>query len=317
MSNHQTFNIARQGDVQHRVNELKQRSEDIKSRIALTLKHLWNPERQLKVVRANTNFQVLREGFPQFSDVIDYLENVVIGMDRLGLPFEVPPILLMGDPGLGKTYFVSELARLFDLPFKELSMATASASFSLSGSSLQWGEGTVGDLAKFMAESTVANPILLLDEVDKVNTRGAYNPINVLYGWLEPHSARRFRDEALEIEIDVSRVIWIATGNYAESIPEPIKSRMRTFEIKQPTPRRMEQVVRNIYTSIRKSKAYGRLLNETLDEGVVAVLSHRSPRGIRIAIEEGVFKAIKEHREGLAVSDISKVKEEKRHVGFI
>lgn len=317
MSNHQTFNIARQGDVQHRVNELKQRSEDIKSRIALTLKHLWNPERQLKVVRANTDFKGLRESFPQFSEVIDYLENVVIGMGRLGLPFEVPPILLMGDPGLGKTYFASELASLFGLPFKDLSMAIASASFSLAGSSLQWGEGTVGDLAKFMAESTVANPIILLDEVDKVNTKGAYNPVNVLYGWLEPHSARRFRDEALEIEIDVSRVIWIATGNDAESIPEPIKSRLRTFVIKQPTPRRMEQVVRNIYTSIRKSKAYGKLLSENIDDDVVAVLSRRSPRGVRMAIEVGVFNAIKEYREGLTVSDISKVEKEKRHVGFI
>lgn len=317
MSNYQTFNIARQGDVQHRVNELKHRSEEIKSRIALTLKHLWNPERQLNVVHANTNFQELREGFPQFSEVIDYLENVVIGMDRLSLPFEVPPILLMGDPGLGKTYFVSELAKLFGLPFKELSMATASASFSLSGSSLQWGEGTVGDLAKFMAESKVANPIILLDEVDKVNTRGAYNPMNVLYGWLEPHSARRFRDEALDIELDVSRVIWIGTGNYADMIPEPIKSRMRTFEITQPTPSKMEQVVRNIYTSIRKSKVYGSLLNENLSEDVVAVLSHRSPRGIRIAIEEGVFKAIREHREELSVADLPSFKKEKQHVGFI
>lgn len=314
---HQTIQIVRPGDVQHRVNELRHRSDDVKSRVVLTLKHLWNPERQLLPVRSNCSFQNLREGFPQFSEVIDHLENITISMGRLGLPFEMPPILLMGEPGLGKTYFVSEVAKLFRLPFKDISMATRTSSFDLAGGSLQWGEGTVGDLAKFMAESTVANPIVLLDELDKVSSSARFNAINVLYGWLEPHSARRFRDEALEIDMDVSRVIWIGTGNYIHNIPEPILSRLRIFDISLPPPLMMRQVVKSIYESFRRAKSYGQLLNTVLKEEVIEVLSHHSPRSIRLLIEEGAFKVIRDHRDQLSLSDIPNRKKERRHVGFI
>lgn len=317
MSNHQNIFIARPEDVHKRVNELRHRSDDIKSRVALTLKQLWNPERQLRSVSTTCDFLGLRERFPQFSEVIDFVENVVISMGFMELPFEVPPILLLGDPGLGKTYFVSELAKLMDLPFREISMATASSSFALAGGNLQWSEGSPGSLASFIAESSAANPIVLLDELDKISSDSKYNAINVLYGWLEPHSAKRFRDEALDIDLDVSKVIWLGTGNYVNRIPEPIQSRMRVFEICQPVPAQMEKVARSIYVSIRSSKPYGQLMDETVGEEVVSVLSLLSPRSIRLSIEEGVFRVIRDHRSQLTVSDLPSIKKETRRVGFI
>jgi ATP-dependent Lon protease len=234
----------------------------------------------------------------------------------MGLPFEIPPILLQGDPGMGKTYFVSEFAKLVDLPFKELSMATMTASFVLSGGNLQWGEGSPGEIAKLMAQSPCANPIVLLDELDKISSDQKYNAVNALYGLLEPHSAKRFRDEALEIELDVSHVIWIGTGNYMRNIPEPIQSRMRIFVIQQPDPVDMQSVVRSIYLSIREAKGYGKFVDEHLDQEVVEALCHLSPRAVKLMFEESFFKVIREYRSELRIFDLGFKRKEAHRVGF-
>lgn len=126
MTNDPTYSIA---DFKH----IKNRVEELKYRLSIPLKRLWNLERTLRTVSPNIDFENLRQRFSQFEEVIDFYENSVITLARLNLPIEVAPVLLQGDPGLGKTYFTSELAKLLNLPFFEISLATRTASFSLSG----------------------------------------------------------------------------------------------------------------------------------------------------------------------------------------
>jgi ATP-dependent Lon protease len=232
--------------IKKRIDDLKYRSEDIKSRLAIPLKKLWNPERILRTVSSSVDFGELRNNFPQFEEVIDFYENTAITLARLNMPFEVPPVLLQGDPGFGKTFFASELAKLLNFPFFEISLATTTSTFALSGGSIQWAEGATGFICDTLAESEIANPIILIDEIDKSSSEGKYSPLNVFYGLLESHSAKRFRDEALDVELDASKIIWIATGNYIQNIPDPIMSRMRVFQIKQPCTSRMPCVVSSI-----------------------------------------------------------------------
>jgi len=312
-----TYPIANFNSVKKRVEELKHRSDDAKSRLAATLKKLWNCERTLLSVPIEIDFNSLRLGFPQFDEVTDFYENTIISLARLNLPFEIPPILLQGDPGLGKTFYASELAKLINLPFFEISLATTSSSFALSGGSLQWSEGSTGFISETLATSEVANPMILVDEVDKAPLSAAYNPLNVFYGLLEPHSAKRFRDEALEVELDASKVIWIATANYIDYIPAPIQSRMRIFNIKQPDPGTMLPVIESIYAHVINNKSYGRLLDSELDKDVIRQLVNQSPRAARLAIEEGAFKAIRHQRTTIIPSDLPMIKKEKNRVGFI
>lgn len=317
MSNDQIYRIADSNKIKDRVNDLKNRSDDVKSRLALTLKKLWNSERTLRSIPANIDFHGLRLSFPQFEEVIDFYENTVITFARLSLPFEIPPVLLQGDPGLGKTFFSSELAKLIDLPFYEISLATATSSFALTGGSVQWAEGTTGFISETLANSSVANPVILIDEVDKVASDARYNPLNSFYGLLEPHSAKRFRDEALEIELDASKIIWIATGNYIHNIPPPIQSRMRVFNIKQPNKLSMKTVVESIYHHFITNKAFGKLLDEKLDKSVIDNLITQSPRAIRLAIEESAFKAIRDERTAIILADLPVINKEKNRVGFL
>ena len=319
MFKEQSYTISNFTSIKKRVDDLSHRSEEVKSRLGLILKKLWNPERIIYSVPSTTTFDDLRYRFPQFEEVIDFYENSVIISAKLNLPFQIPPVLLQGDPGLGKTYFSSELAKLLSLPFYEISLATTSASFSLSGGNIQWSEGSPGFIANTLAESPVANPIILIDEIDKAGQGSSrFNPMNVFYGLLEPHSAKRFIDEALEFELDASKIIWIATANYMNSIPEPIQSRMRVFEIKQPNPSGMLSVIKSIYAHVVTSNTYGKMLDDALPEVVMHHLSSQSPRKIKLAIEEGAFKAIRHGRRTIQAEDLPIFKvEEKYHVGFI
>ena len=68
------------------------------------------------------------------------------------------------------------------LPFFEISMNTASASFALTDGNLQWGDASVGFIAKSLSESSIGNPIIMIDEVDKAGGDSRFNPMNSLYG---------------------------------------------------------------------------------------------------------------------------------------
>lgn len=317
MPHDKIIQIASVEAVRSRIDKLRYRSEEVKGRLAEVLIDLWNPERILKRVDPAVNVSSLKYGYPQFTEVIDAIDNNIYVSSLIEGPFHMGPILLQGNPGLGKTYFVKQLADVLGLPYFEISLATITASFTLSGGSLQWAEGTVGELAKIIARSPVANPIVLLDEVDKCMAEGRYTPSNVLYSLLEPHTGKRFKDEALELELDLSHVIWICTANYPELIPAPILSRMNVFEITLPAPKQMQQVVNHMYSQFRSQSAYGRFLAEALEEDVIEELSHLSPREIRISLEESSVKAVRLGAQSISVNDLSrKSRKEVRRVGF-
>ena len=317
MSSHQ-FSIAQPEQVYKRINELSKRSSEFQSRLAQPLKKLWDPLRNLACVNNLSVFSELYERFPNFIEVIQFYEVNAIALKRLNQPFEAYPVLLQGDPGLGKTYFVSELARVLGLSFYEISLATTTANFAISGGSTQWGDGSTGFVANSLVDSAIANPIMLIDEIDKASHLGNYNPMTPFYSLLEPHSAKRFKDEALEIELDTSKIIWIATSNYMHQIPEPIQSRMRTFKIDKPTVKHMPKIINSIYQNMRTHKVYGQMLTNNVNLELIDYLSNKTPREIKQSLEAGVMSAIKQNRDYLVVSDLPVYKDKEVHrVGFL
>lgn len=209
MNNSEKIYLVQHEQIAERVSQLRHRSEDVKCRVADTLKKLWFPERVLACINDLQIFQELKTRFPNFSEVIDVLEANAIGLKNLNLPFESSPILMLGEPGLGKTYFASEFARLSKLPYFEINMATTSSSFGLSGGNLQWADGSVGFVAKSLASSDVGNPIFLVDEIDKNYAGQRFSPIAPFYSLLERHTAERFKDEALEIDLNTSMLTLV------------------------------------------------------------------------------------------------------------
>ncbi|OYU42488.1 MAG: AAA family ATPase, partial [Burkholderiales bacterium PBB4] len=110
-----------------------------------------------------------------------------------------------------------------------------------------------GLLYEMLVDGEHINPVLILDEIEKVQKRDDYpNLHQVLYGLLEKHSAGKFRDECVtEVPLDASRITWIATANSLEGIPAPILSRMEVLTIDALTNEQALAVLKSIDERLR------------------------------------------------------------------
>lgn len=306
--------------LEKRVHELKRRDESVKARMAPVLKQLWNPERTLALGAEDKVFDDLNLRFPNFSQVIEYWRLQASISRRLGTHFQSAPVLLGGDAGVGKTYFAYESAKALGLHYSEINMATVTANFVLSGGSLQWSEGSVGFIANSLSESKIGNPMILLDEIDKASTGNKYDPLGPFFPLLEKHSASRFKDEALDLELDSSYVNWVMTANNMQLIPAPILSRAKVFNIELPTTEQMPAIVKSIYAGIRVSEPYGKLLDDSLPTEVLAMFNGLSPRIIKRKLMEACSKAFLNERSTINPDDIELDKpaqQRQYRIGFV
>lgn len=176
----------------------------------------------------------LYERCPNFGEVIDdlkkYVALAVAGNEALNFT----PILLLGEPGIGKTHFANQLAKRVGTGYEFVSMSSLTAGWVLSGASSQWHNARPGKIAHTLVHGDYANPIVVLDEVDKAGGDSRYDPMGALYALLERDTAKAFKDEFVDIDIDASHILWVTTANDERSIPEPILSRMNVYEVPRP-----------------------------------------------------------------------------------
>jgi ATP-dependent Lon protease len=171
---------------------------------------------------------------PNFREVIDDLRKslalAVTGREAV----QFIPMLLLGEPGLGKTYFAKKLARSLATGFEFVSMSSLTAGWVLTGASAQWHNARPGKVAQTLIEGDFANPVVVLDEVDKSGGDSRYDPMGALYGLLERDTAQHFKDEFIDVDMDASHILWVATANDESAIPEPILNRMNVYGIERP-----------------------------------------------------------------------------------
>src|SRR5438105_2978153 len=211
-------------------------------------------ERMLE--RGPERFQVKPSGVPEMAHLYEELPNFVDALDdvrrhvalsqdsRDGL--EVTPMLLLGPPGIGKTHFARKLADLLGTGMNLVPMSSMTAGWLLSGASSQWKGAKPGKVFEALVEGQYANPVIVVDEIDKASAEAQYDPLGALYGLLEHDTAAAFIDEFAEVAIDASQVIWIMTANDERGIPEPILNRMNVFAIETPDFEAARAIARNL-----------------------------------------------------------------------
>lgn len=177
----------------------------------------------------------MRRCYPHFGAVLDLLQEQLHFAELTGKPFRIPPILLGGDPGIGKTRFAKELADALGTVMQRLPFDNSQNGNSLLGSDKHWANTSYGVVFDLVVLGRFANPVILLDEVDKANQRQEGHALASLHSLLEPETSERVRDISLDFEFNASRVVWIATANELDRIPQSLRSRFHEFWIEQPT----------------------------------------------------------------------------------
>ena len=178
--------------------------------------------------------ETLRLSQPHFGAVIDLIRGQLLLGERTNKTVRIPPILLDGAPGLGKTHFAMELAKALGTTIKRISFDSAVTSATLMGSERRWSNTQFGAVFELICLGQYANPIIVLDEVDKIDSLREWNPLAPLHTLLEPSTAKCVRDISVDFEFDASLITWIATSNRKRLLPESLRSRFREFEIVKP-----------------------------------------------------------------------------------
>lgn len=257
--------------------------------------------------------------FPNFAEMSEVLHDHfalhAMGDGRVAWS----PILLVGPAGIGKTEAARWLANRLSLPFRVIDMASTQSSSPLAGSESFWSNSEPGVVFELLAYQPLANPVLVLDELDKTATQRQYDPLAALYTLLEPRSARDFIDLSIrDFAINASHVNWIATANNIDDIPTPLLSRMTVLQVEAPTEEQVAHIAQQIYGRMRAESPWGAVFTPTLDESVVDRLKTLPPRSVGLALRRALGRAARDERDHIQIIDLPAIHDASRKgMGFL
>ncbi|MBT9599560.1 MAG: AAA family ATPase [Vitreoscilla sp.] len=266
--------------------------------------------RPVAPVPADSMLDTLEQCFPNFAEAVELI-RCACALCTPETGFRLAPTVLDGPPGVGKTAFARALGRLLLAPPIMLNMASATAGFTLGGLDLRWSTGAPGTIFQtlVLAEAGLpANRLIVLDELDKAGTDPRGNPLGPLYALLEPSTAKQFRDEAIDLPIDASALLWLATSNRADDIPPALRSRLEVVRVTMPNAAQKPAAVRSAWIDMRQQEAcWGYRFPESLEEGVVErVCKLASVREMCKVMRRAAGHAAKAGRTQIVPGDVDK-----------
>ena len=282
----------------------------------------------VKMIRSGgQRFSIKPSALPDIDSLIHELPNFEEPLEdirkQLALclssedPLELEPILLLGDPGIGKTHFARRLSKLLGTGYNFIGMSSLTAGWILSGASAQWKNAKPGKVFDALVNGDYANPVIVVDEIDKASGDSQYDPLGSLYTLLEHDTASEFIDEFAEVPIDASEVVWIATANDARSIPEPILNRMSVYAIEPPDLDGSRRIAQSIYEELRAEHAWGRAFPPQLGAECLDRLARLKPREMRRVLLSAFGNAKLDGRSEVSPEDVVEDRAAKKaRIGF-
>lgn len=185
----------------------------------------------------------LHQKSPWMSEVSTFLMRHMRRSIRAGhRGLSVPPIILVGPPGDGKTTFARLIADLADTPHRQIDVGSGSAAFRVTGLERGWKSAQSGVPVESMLSTSVANSVMIVNEIDKAarpmsDTGSVGDLTTALMQMLEPETGSRFECPFLRQSFDMSRISWIMTANRLSTIAAPLRDRCAVFQLPAVTPK--------------------------------------------------------------------------------
>ena len=304
------------------VAEVERASEDGAAKRNEGLKSWYERMRELGgsryIIKPSTTSAVdeLADASPNFTDVIDDLRKSLALAISGNEAVQFLPMLLLGEPGLGKTHFAKRLANALGTGYEFVSMNSLTAGWVLTGASSQWNHARPGRFAQTLVEGEYANPVIVLDEIDKAGGDHRYDPMGALYALLERETASHFKDEFIDVDIDASHILWIATANDESAIPEPILNRMNVYAIERPDAEGSRRIALAVYREILDAHRWP--FPPEPSESVIERLASIPPRDMKKLLLDAFGTARLAGRDHLVPEDIDakKLCGRRARVGF-
>ena len=247
--------------------------------VALSLKFGSYTEDNLDVLRAE---KILDEDHYGLEKVKErFIELLAVKSKTDNLKGQI--ICLVGPPGVGKTSIVRSVAKAMGRKYVRMSLGGVSDEAEIRGHRKTYVGAMPGRIVNALIQAKSFNPIILLDEIDKLGKDYKGDPASALLEVLDPEQNNTFRDNYMEIPIDLSKVLFITTANDASTIPGPLYDRMEIIELVSYTQQEKEIIAKNhiIKKQIRLHGLTGNNIRFT-DEAISSLITkYTSEAGVR------------------------------------
>jgi ATP-dependent Lon protease len=198
----------------------------------------WNvrTEDNLDITEARRILDEDHEGLGDVKDrIVEYLAvrklRAERGLSEEGGRGSGAILTLIGPPGVGKTSLGESVARALGRKFVRVSLGGVHDEAEIRGHRRTYVGALPGRIVRALKDAGTKNPVMMLDEIDKVGADWRGDPSSALLEVLDPAQNHTFRDHYLDVDLDLSEVLFVATGNVAETIPGPLLDRMEVIRL--------------------------------------------------------------------------------------